>query len=86
MRVIGMDIHRSFAQIAILADGQVKQGGLLDRDRVKTASQLDKAIMIQRLKRGAVQSEQVEFVFGFHSPTEPVAKSEIGAEHPGGAG
>ena len=36
MRVIGLDIHRSFAQVAILENGQVHEGGrvLLDRDRL----------------------------------------------------
>ena len=25
MRIVGMDIHRSFAQVAILEDGEIKQ-------------------------------------------------------------
>lgn len=43
---------------------------LFQRDRVKGASQLDKLIMILRLKHGAVHAGNLKLVFRFDTPTD----------------
>lgn len=35
MRVIGLDVHRSFAQVAVLENGVLRQGGRVDLVRDK---------------------------------------------------
>jgi len=58
MRVIGLDVHRSFAQVAELEDGVLRQCGRVDLVRVSMAARNSPEVAVENspLHCGSVSS------------------------------